>query len=542
MTAKELSIKNIEDNGFRTGRAIRSVGTEIIRGDSRIAYFNSVTGSSLERRLRVKESLEDENFENLYISYVVIESNSDEKNIVLSKGDEIPSLEELYENNFQGLSEISIYKRYPEPVGVVPLSKFGKDLYSQQELMVKVYSLIGLEIDIDGMDTSDYDLDNTDDTLDTSYYNNDYSLVHGDNAIVLNTSNSTYVNGRANNYNYSVDTDFWNFTYKEELKPFLAEIDPDGEATVYHRKGKDWYIAATLSEQEINISYYDKTYSDVDDEVFYVLAKSTNSKKLVSDVVNIIDSFKKDYDNRSFIYNELEIGGYGDNPEYYNQSIVNNDVVDFIYDDKQDLLEEIKSSISFGKEEISSSFSKAYNNAIYSHCDILDDLTVVITRFDEDKSTKYNQLKILKRMGKKNGWEVKKTALPGSSVKEWAIIMGDEEYHFDIVELIVDIELLNTDLRMFLRDVMVALQKRREERIKEKDLYSKAKMVFVGVSDSLDSGNCNFGTRDFINRHNINTNVTGGIRGDVLLDMESTSYTKRAVIMAIDKASKKDVE
>ena len=57
--------------------------------------------------------------------------------------------------------------------------------------------------------------------------------------------------------------------------------------------------------------------------------------------------------------------------------------------------------------------------------------------------------------------------------------------------------------------------------------------MFVGFEDSLKSGNCKFGTEQFIAKHHIDTNKIGGIRGDILLDMELSSFTKRAVNQAM---------
>jgi hypothetical protein len=53
------------------------------------------------------------------------------------------------------------------------------------------------------------------------------------------------------------------------------------------------------------------------------------------------------------------------------------------------------------------------------------------------------------------------------------------------------------------------------------------------IQDSLGSGNCKFGTDAFIAKHHIDTSKIGGIRGDVLLSLENSNFTKRAVMQAI---------
>ena len=53
--------------------------------------------------------------------------------------------------------------------------------------------------------------------------------------------------------------------------------------------------------------------------------------------------------------------------------------------------------------------------------------------------------------------------------------------------------------------------------------------VFVSESDSLDAGNCPSGTRQFSSKHGIE----GLIRADKLLELEDSSYTRKAIAIAI---------
>ena len=78
-----------------------------------------------------------------------------------------------------------------------------------------------------------------------------------------------------------------------------------------------------------------------------------------------------------------------------------------------------------------------------------------------------------------------------------------------------------------------ALEKRKLERLSQAELFEKASRVFVGIDDSIGSGNCQYGTTQFIVKHHIDTKKIGGIRGDVLLQMENSNFTKRAVNHAI---------
>ena len=51
----------------------------------------------------------------------------------------------------------------------------------------------------------------------------------------------------------------------------------------------------------------------------------------------------------------------------------------------------------------------------------------------------------------------------------------------------------------------------------------------------MESGNCKFGTMQFVSKHGIDLNKIGAIRGDYLLSIENSNFTMRAVSQAIRK-------
>ena len=119
----------------------------------------------------------------------------------------------------------------------------------------------------------------------------------------------------------------------------------------------------------------------------------------------------------------------------------------------------------------------------------------------------------------------------------WSIKQDQDEYHFNIAEVIADDITGEQSLKGFIVEALEALEKRRLEKITQKELYEKASRVFVSVEDSLESGNCKFGTMQFISKHGIDLNKIGGIRGDYLLNIEKSNFTTRAVQYAIQKVA-----
>ncbi len=107
-----------------------------------------------------------------------------------------------------------------------------------------------------------------------------------------------------------------------------------------------------------------------------------------------------------------------------------------------------------------------------------------------------------------------------------AIHKGDFMYHLDYDEICT--MLFNTDRKHdLLRDILISYNRQKTERIRMDELQLDT--IWVGFKDSLNGGNCRFGTDKFCKDHNINLDEIGGIRADYLLEMETTSFTKRAV-------------
>jgi hypothetical protein len=109
----------------------------------------------------------------------------------------------------------------------------------------------------------------------------------------------------------------------------------------------------------------------------------------------------------------------------------------------------------------------------------------------------------------------------------WAITYGGEQYHFSLAEL------YDTTPKKLYERASKGLSARLLDLHEKSILVHKAKSVFVGMQDSIDSGNCVSGTKSFCSRFKVDTNKIGGLRGDLLLEMDYSSFTRRAVMSAI---------
>jgi hypothetical protein len=130
--------------------------------------------------------------------------------------------------------------------------------------------------------------------------NNGYFLVTDDNYI--NRDNPIdIINTKSNYYNHSVNADFWTTEYDDFFKEDLSNIDPKNYYTLIWYKGKSLYIFDTYN-----------IYNETDDYVTYCTYDNKEKREVLAKIKDFINSYLLDYNLKSFICNELEIGAYRD--------------------------------------------------------------------------------------------------------------------------------------------------------------------------------------------------------------------------------------
>lgn len=532
MKAKELTLKNIQDNSYVIGKSVKGKGLEIFKSNSRIMYL-----------YRDFSDMEISNFKELITKYDAnkLYVSSYYRNGIWSgnktfENQDIP-FQEFYDLVLSGKDEVNQFsiELKGELLGYVSVSKYNSTQDSQAELLMDLLKLEGTEVYGDFHD--DYwDHEGDSSVLEFqsdsygSYYTGNYYLEHGNN-VCEHTSECIHIDGRMKNYNGS-EMDMFEF----DESGWLKEIDPDETISVYHRKGKDWYVGYSLNSREMICNYRNEDYvydkDECEEESIYFYEYKEN-KELLEKVKSVLVSTKEELEMRCFIANELE------EDFEYRKCNVDYKAVELCFDDVDDLKELIFNRIEWNYETIVSEFNKAYNEAINERLKIDEKFKVTVETYSQYKDstyTTYNHLAILKRLESRFNFELVKSAISDSiSLVSWAIKRGNEEYHFNLASLIAhDIEGEIT-IKEFLENALAMLEKRRLEKINESELYENASKVFIGIQDSLSSGNCELGTNQFVQKHNIDINKVGGIRGDILLEIEKSNFTLRAVSYAIAK-------
>ena len=426
-------------------------------------------------------------------------------------------------------------------IGYFPIGKYDTDLDGQKDMIKDFLKKFNNQF------IEDWDYDPYWDDYESfisfesywngTYWNGDYQCMHG--GTTLSPSDCDYIDGRLNNYNDILVEDFWNFL--DEKVEELEEIDPKGYVSVYHRKGKDWYVAPSLGFDEFTIYY--KEEGEIEEAYFDDVAYSFYGKeinKIGKQIIQRIEDWKADLETQGYIYNQYILSD-----GYYNYDNEKTSyLANLLFDDIGEFYDAISEKIeNWDEATIEEEFNKAFNTIINEKVRFNIDKSIEIKYkiWKEDKfieeTKNFNHLKILDRLSKKYNYKLIYNESYGSEA--YAIKKDGEEYHFNIWEVIFKDNEGEESLREFIQETLFNIQKRKLYNLNDKELKEKAKRVFVGIQDSLASGNCRFGTMSFIDSHNIDISKIGGIRGDYLLDMELSNYTKRVVAYAL--MNKKEV-
>lgn len=340
MNAKQITIKNIQDNGYVIGKTIKGKGLEIFEADSRVFYSYNVSKTTLDKELDKHKN------SNFYVESYKL------------KNDKYYSDLKTHINNFSidldNLDFLSI-KKEGSFIGYISLSKYKSDRDDQIKLCRDLLKLQQIETR-DEVFESYYDID-YDDSIKSfksdsngNYWDGDYILKHGNNLCEIQ-SDCIYFDGRMDNYNNSV-MDYYEFDEGECLK----DIDPEESICVYNRKYKDWYIGYSLNQRYMNISYkqigynYDKDDCD-EEELFFITYKE--DEELLDKVKDFLKTEKEDLEMRGFIGNELE------EENSYRETDIDFKIIDLCYDDVSSLKDEIYETIEWNYSTISIEFLKA---------------------------------------------------------------------------------------------------------------------------------------------------------------------------------------
>ncbi len=530
MNREEITRHNIRGCGYSPGRSIKGKGTQVLSRPRCVSTGWSLDSkdpdSVREDKQKLRKDIGNEGQDKVFVKELRIATSDGGKFFNFEEHHPISlqkfPISKLLDNDFEDILYISVYT-IPEVKAYVKMSRVKSTIESQQDMArVLIWEAEGKDITGEFLESSYDEMDNqieftsSRSDKDTWEYNGDYTLYHGP-SICLDDTEVERIDGKMDTYNEAAVDDFWNFTMADE-DPFQW-VDPDGLVSVYARKGKDWYVTSGVEQEQIFLTYRDDDGELVDDEEFWYFA-DVASDELVNKVEACVHGLKTDVEIKSLINNELHYGNWSWKESYeYNKDIFNLKILKKIFgeDELQEAGWAIMEYVDWAtKEPYDVMVSKAYEKYL------LDNMK------DECLFGKYKHLRKLRKIVESEGKTLVYSKIAEfTDEMQWAIKYKDEEYHFSLSQL------FEINPRKFYEVVSANIAKRKIEDADHDVFVRKATKVFVGFHDSVESGNCKSGTQSFCNRFGIDVQKVGGIRGDALLGMDYSSFTRRAVIQAI---------
>jgi len=530
-TKKEAIIKTIQENGFIVDSVKRGVGVIIKE------YTPVWMSEIISETYTVEDAFAD----------LKAALNPQKEHYVHFGHSVYRDVETLSVNEVK--DSIDLFSRailYKEESLILKMSDYDMDCFADAERLVDdlMKGFGYLVLDENSLDII---------TFDQRDWSGDYKLVHG--SIGLTPSEEEVVSSDGRVYgDPDIVEEWWDFNGLDCLKESLKVIDPEEKVTVYHRKGKDWYFSPTLESKDLYY-YWVEEGGLCEEWSEENLACLTNNevKSLVEKVKEVFDK-EHEYlvEKADFIeeakgvvsqLNEVITDGlyvslqrYAFEEKYEKgkdvKAILSLALLDFMKDDVLDFGQKYTHFKKFKKYLKSKEIEVDGNRAVkgdksvdYYLIDVFIDYKAAARNIQKalenlDKLEKLCKSSLKKLVFTTNGY---------SNKKEWAIKVLGEEYHFS------NEELYQQEAKDLYRIASVGLKKRIVEKKNYKDIMEKAKKVFVSFDDSRNAGNCFSGTLSFCRSKGINIDKIGGIRGDVLLNIETNAFTLRAVTKACER-------
>jgi len=508
MDRREVFEKTAASLGLALGRGVRGKGTEVFGESVKVADISRCWIKDEEEwKDRIRKILKRDDLKDLEFVYVFYR----DKNLIphrlegeaARRLDVKEFLEEELKHPKADTSIVIATKR--KLLGYVSLSHYLPTWYDD---MVKFTEhLIELKEVLIARDEGGY-LENYG-ILDPDR-KKDYIAFHGNG--YLWDWKARYVDGRLFYYNENIVDEFWGYEV-DELKDTLDNIDPDNDAIVVHRKGKEWYISPNVLEEEVEVYYIKNGRVDYEIETFYVAEKTAWEK--VEQIVSILDDVKGTLETKGFIYNETGC---------FNEYDKDLDTFDLLLEKARktpcEVAMDVLNYVDWECENIEGRSRWGIEKYLRANLK------------NRKLFGRYRHLDVVRRRVVRKGGYLTISKIPGSNDKMYAVAYRGEEYHFWLLDL------FKSNPIEFADRAVGRLEYRIAKRIEKEKIRELSNRVFVGIEDSLKAGNCKAGTEEFIAKTGINPAKIGGLRGDVVLsyaDDSDREFVERTIAQALKR-------
>lgn len=178
-----------------------------------------------------------------------------------------------------------VIAKEPKLLGYIDFNKYGTSLGGQIEFVEDLCALKGYVLERDFYNITDIRNER------------ELTLVHGYHMIPKGLE--TYFDGRSTDFHALVLDEFWD-SFDGKM---FDDWDPDDDVTVYHYKGKDWYIVPSAEEEEIEVWFEDKDGVE-DSEIItgYCYRDDKKIKETINEMLEELERIKKELLLRSKFY------------------------------------------------------------------------------------------------------------------------------------------------------------------------------------------------------------------------------------------------
>lgn len=341
----------------------------------------------------------------------------------------------------------------------------------------------------------------------------------------------TTIGTKISNFN----ADYVSAWYETQYEDFIKKITTKANKVsleIVHDDNKKFEIHHIQKESDIEYAYRHNVEDEEELSVELMDIEYHKSDKYIDDAVNeitkIIKDAKDDIEIECFKRNMAEEftsrvdNGNGDTESL--EGLITLSLMKIKEDSKYTSYDQILTIM----EDMTIPTFLDINKALEKNfVTVEDDLTITIDPTGNNATT-HNGLKDLKEEGQRHGLElVYSNLLVSSTDQTWGLKNEDgEEYHYIIADII------SSQPEKLIQKAISAFDARQKLKT---GIFKDLDKVFVGIDDSIDAGNCQAGTMEFLKRHNLDPKKIGGIRADELLNIKTDKFTKAVVLNRLRK-------
>ena len=392
--------ENITEIDLLNGEYVEGKGTQIWENISSFAVYNDFTPLNKEVLI-----LTLKNTDNIFIYRIRYIENGVEKEFECEEYADIRRSEnyfpidkviEMVERN----EVINLYiAEKPKFLGYIDFSKYDTSLAGQTDFLQDLWGLRDYVFETDEYNIVDIKEDR------------ELEIVHGYHLIPKGLEQ--HFDGTSYEFNVIELDDFWD-SFNGDI---FDSIDIDDEVTVYHYKGKDWYVVPSAEEEEYEVHFINED-GEIDSEMVtgYLYSQDTQTKKVIDYILKELEGIKEDLLLHSKLDFDLGLGVEDEDCDCVGK-IANLNIIDAEFESRW-VFKALMTSFMLEIRD----YELAYQKLIEQY---LDDRNYLFG--------KYKHLPMTEKLLEKEDMKIVRTSK--DNVSKYTVANKDKAFHFKLGEI-----------------------------------------------------------------------------------------------------------